>query len=86
MNMLIWAIQVAGLNRAKIRDILAYRTKPWKGVTGDITLSSCLDDVGEVYLVKREKGQWNFYSREDLKIPIPQDYKVSSLPANDRLR
>ena len=27
MNMLIWAIQVAGLNRAKIRDVLAYRTQ-----------------------------------------------------------
>jgi len=28
MNMLIWAVQVAGLNQAKIRDLLAYRTKP----------------------------------------------------------
>ncbi len=37
MNMLIWAIQVAGLNRAKIRDVLAYRQKPWPGVTGDIS-------------------------------------------------
>ena len=27
MNMLIWAIQIAGLNRAKIRDVLAYRTQ-----------------------------------------------------------
>ncbi|MBN1805194.1 MAG: ABC transporter substrate-binding protein [Sedimentisphaerales bacterium] len=89
MNMLIWAVQVAGLNRAKIRDILAYRAKPWKGVTGDITLSSCLDDAGDVYLVKREKGRWNFYSREDLKIPrdyIPPTDRVSSISAVDRLR
>jgi len=28
MNMLIWSIQLAGLNRAKIRDVLAYRTEP----------------------------------------------------------
>jgi ABC-type branched-subunit amino acid transport system substrate-binding protein len=69
MNMLIWAVQAAGLNRAKIRDILAYRAKPWKGVTGDIVLSACHDDVGEVYLARRENGRWNFYSREDLKIP-----------------
>jgi len=69
MNMLIWAIQVAGLNRAKIRDILAYRTKPWKGVTGEIVFSACHDDVGEVYLAKRENSRWNFYSREDLKVP-----------------
>lgn len=89
MNMLIWAVQVAGLNRAKIRDVLAYRVKPWKGVTGDITLSSVLDDVGDVYLAKRENDQWNFYSREDLKIPrdyIPRRDKISSLPATDRLR
>jgi branched-chain amino acid transport system substrate-binding protein len=69
MNMLIWAVQVAGLNRAKIRDLLAYRTKPWQGVTGDVILSACLDDVGDVYLAKRENGKWNYYSRQDLKIP-----------------
>jgi ABC-type branched-subunit amino acid transport system substrate-binding protein len=89
MNMLIWAVQVVGLNRAKIRDVLAYRVKPWEGVTGDITLSSVLDDIGDVYLVKRENSQWNFYSREDLK--IPRDYilrpdKLSSMSATDRLR
>jgi ABC-type branched-subunit amino acid transport system substrate-binding protein len=69
MNMLIWAAQVAGLNRAKIRDVLAHRTRPWKGVTGDIMFSACHDDVGEVYLTKRENGKWKFYSRKDLKIP-----------------
>jgi len=47
MNMLIWGIQVAGLNRAKIRDVIAYRTKPWPGVTGDIPLSGCLDADSE---------------------------------------
>jgi ABC-type branched-subunit amino acid transport system substrate-binding protein len=72
MNMLIWAVQVAGLNRAKIRDVLAHRTKPWEGVTGDIRLSAVLDDVGDVYLAKRENGQWNFYSRKDLQIPQDQ--------------
>jgi len=69
MNMLIWAVQVAGLNRAKIRDMVAHRSKPWKGVTGDISLSAALDDMGEVFLAKYEKGQWNYYSREDLRIP-----------------
>jgi ABC-type branched-subunit amino acid transport system substrate-binding protein len=81
MNMLIWAVQVAGLNRAKIRDVLAHRSKSWKGVTGDITLSACLDDVGDVYLAKRENGQWNFYSREDLR--IPQD-KLQPVAAGQR--
>ncbi len=79
MNMLIWAVQVAGLNRAKIRDVLAHRTRPWKGVTGDIMLSACHDDVGDVFLTKRENGKWKFYSRKDLK--IPRDY----IPLRDRI-
>jgi branched-chain amino acid transport system substrate-binding protein len=69
MSMLIWAIQVAGLNRAKIRDVLAYRTQPWHGVTGEIVFSAALDDIGEVYLAKYENGKWNYYSRQDLAIP-----------------
>ncbi|MGB2861695.1 MAG: ABC transporter substrate-binding protein [Sedimentisphaerales bacterium] len=79
MNMLIWAVQVAGLNRAKIRDVLAYRTTPFRGATGDIMLSACLDDVGDVYLAKWENGNWKFYSREDLE--IPRDY----IPPRDRV-
>ena len=69
MNMLIWAIQAAGLNRARIRDLLAYRTKPWPGVTGSIPLSACLDDLGEVFLARCEGGTWKYYSRKDLDIP-----------------
>lgn len=68
MNMLIWAIQHAGLNRAKIRDVMAYMPV-WPGVTGDIRLSATLDDVGEVFLARYEKGGWKFYSREELGIP-----------------
>lgn len=68
-NMLIWAIQHAGLNRAKIRDLLAYMGRPWPGVTGDIPLSSAMDDAGEVFLTRFEKGQWKFFSRQDLGIP-----------------
>jgi len=69
MNMLVWAVQTVGLNRAKIRDVLANMTRPWPGVTGDIALSPALDDVGEVYLVRFEDGDWRFYSREELEIP-----------------
>jgi len=69
MNMLIWAVQVAGLNRAKIRDVLAYRAKPWPGVTGDIPLSAVMDDAGEVFLARRENGAWKYYSRKDLDQP-----------------
>lgn len=79
MNMLIWATQVAGLNRAKIRDVLAYLPHPWPGVTGDIPLSACLDDVGDTYLARRENGAWKYYSRADLA--IPKGY----IPPRDRL-
>ena len=79
MSMLIWAVQVAGLNRAKIRDVLAYRSTPWKGVTGDIIFSACLDDLGDAFLAKREDGAWKYYSREDLDIP------QGHIPARDRV-
>jgi branched-chain amino acid transport system substrate-binding protein len=79
MNMLIWAIQVAGLNRAKIRDVLAYRTKPWPGVTHDIPFGAAMDDLGEVFLAKYENGGWRYYSRDELK--IPRGY----VPARDRV-
>lgn len=68
-NMLIWAIQTAGLNRAKIRDVLSYRAEPFPGVTGDIPLSSAMDDAGEVYLARFESGAWKYYSRDDMGIP-----------------
>jgi ABC-type branched-subunit amino acid transport system substrate-binding protein len=82
MNLLIWATQVAGLNRAKIRDVLAYRSKPWPGVTGDIPLGAALDDIGEVFLARFENGGWRYYSREDLDIPrgyIPPRDRVSRM-------
>lgn len=71
MNMLIRAVQVAGLNRAKIRDVLAYAHEPFPGVTGDIPFSSVLDDIGEVFLARFEKGTWRYYSREQLQVPKP---------------
>jgi branched-chain amino acid transport system substrate-binding protein len=79
MNMLIWGIQVAGLNRAKIRDVLAYRTKPWPGVTHDIPFGAALDDLGEVFLARFENGAWHYHSREDMN--IPRGY----IPARDRV-
>lgn len=69
VNMLIWAIQTAGLNRAKIRDVIAHRSEPFPGVTGDIPLSAALDDAGDVFLARREGNRWHYYSRDDLGIP-----------------
>ena len=53
---------------------------PWPGVTGDIPFSAALDDLGEVFLARFEKGAWNYYSREQLGIPkgyIPKRDRVS---------
>ncbi|UCE62224.1 MAG: ABC transporter substrate-binding protein [Phycisphaerales bacterium] len=69
MNMLLWAVQTAGLNRAKIRDVIAHRPTPFKGVTGLIPLSACLDDLGEVFFAKAENGEFNYYSRKDWEVP-----------------
>jgi ABC-type branched-subunit amino acid transport system substrate-binding protein len=83
MNMLIWAIQVAGLNRAKIRDVLAYRTEPWPGISGDISLSAVLDDMGDVFLAKRENGQWKYYARDELNLPpLETAVRSAQTPAN----
>jgi branched-chain amino acid transport system substrate-binding protein len=79
MNMLLWSIQVAGLNRAKIRDLIAHLPHPWPGVTGDIVLSACLDDVGETTLARYEGGRWTYHTRQSLK--IPRGY----VPPRDRL-
>jgi len=80
MNLLIWAVRVAGLNRARIRDVMAYRTRPWPGVTGDIVFSASLDDVGQVSMARFENGKWNFLTREELQVPrgyIPDRDRVS---------
>jgi len=65
---MLWAINVAGLNRAKIRDLIAYLPHPWPGITGDIVFSACLDDVSDTYLATYERGAWKYVSRTDLGI------------------
>ena len=79
MNLMLWAINVAGLNRAKIRDLIAYLPHPWPGVTGDIVFSACLDDVADTYLAVFGDGGWKYVSRTDLG--IPKGY----IPPRDRL-
>jgi branched-chain amino acid transport system substrate-binding protein len=93
MNLMLWAIQVAGLNRARIRDVIAFLPHPWPGVTGDIVLSACLDDVADTYITTYRDGRWTYLSRTDLGIPkgyiAPRDRLnreaesvVAAVPAN----
>jgi len=69
MSMIIEAIQLAGLNRAKIRDVLAHRSTPYQGVTGEIPFSAAMDDLGEVFLARVENGRWTYHTRQELAIP-----------------
>ncbi len=69
MNLMLWAINVAGLNRAKIRDLIAYLPHAWPGVTGDIVFSACLDDVADTYLATYKDGRWSYASRGELGVP-----------------
>ena len=71
MNMLLWATQVGGLNRARIRDVIAHMPHPWPGVTGDIELSATLDDVSETSLARFDQGRWVYLSPEDLGLEQP---------------
>jgi ABC-type branched-subunit amino acid transport system substrate-binding protein len=79
MNLMLWAIQAAGLNRAKIRDLIAHLPHPWPGVTGDLVFSACLDDVGDTTLARYENGQWTYHTRQQLQ--VPRGY----VPPRDRL-
>ena len=47
----------------------SHRPDEFVGVTGAIPLSACLDDLGEVFLARVEKGRYRYYSRADLAIP-----------------
>lgn len=85
MNLLLWSIQVAGLNRARIRDVVAHVPLPWPGVTGDIQLSATLDAVSDTYLARFEDGRWVYLSREDLDLaavrpPEPRTAVVTAGP------
>ena len=68
MNLMLWAVNVAGLNRARIRDLVAFLPHAWPGVTGDIVFSACLDDVADTYLAMFKDGTWKYVSRTDLGI------------------
>ncbi len=59
MNMLIEAIDRAGLNRVRIRNELAAMLE-YEGVSGRIVLDNTFNDVGAVYLGRVEEGRFVF--------------------------
>ncbi len=63
MNILLKAIQTAGLNRAKIRDVLTdMKTfQGYEGVTGKVVFDASWNDIGSVYMAEVKNGKYIFY-------------------------
>lgn len=59
MTILIDAIRVAGLNRARIRDVLA-SLESYQGITGEIIFDATLNDIGPICLAEVRDGRFHF--------------------------
>ncbi len=77
MNMLLAAIEEAGLNRALIRDALAERRKKiFRGVTGEIPLNDIYTDAGPIALAELKNGEWVYMTEEEAGIHLPRIVEV----------
>jgi branched-chain amino acid transport system substrate-binding protein len=63
MNIIIEAIQKAGLNRVLIRDILTdMKTfQGYEGVTGKIVFDATWNDVGPIFMARVQNGKFDFF-------------------------
>ena len=63
MNLIIKAIQDAGLNRALIRDLLTDRKtyQGYEGITGKIILDASWNDIGSIWMTKVRDGEFVFF-------------------------
>ncbi|HAX93060.1 MAG TPA: hypothetical protein DCY25_03770, partial [Bacteroidales bacterium] len=62
INMIILAINKAGLNRALILDVLTdYKTfKDWKGVTGEVIFDATYNNIRPIFMAKVINGKIEF--------------------------
>ena len=69
MNILIQSIEIAGLNRAKIRDVMLDNEtfQGYEGVTGTMYFDASWNDIGEIYMVKIEDGEFVYFPRPEFK-------------------
>lgn len=67
MNILIKSIEKAGLNRAKIRDVLLdlETFQGYEGVTGKMYFDASWNEIGEIYMVKIENGKFVYFPRPE---------------------
>jgi branched-chain amino acid transport system substrate-binding protein len=69
INIIIQSIETAGLNRAKIRDVmLDLKTyQGYEGVTGTMYFDASWNDIGEIFMVKIEDGEFVYFPRPKFK-------------------
>jgi branched-chain amino acid transport system substrate-binding protein len=62
-NILIKAIEKAGLNRVLIRDLLTdMKTfQKYKGITGEIVFDDSWNDIGQIWMAEIKNGKFSFY-------------------------
>jgi hypothetical protein len=63
MNILIQAIQKAGLNRVLIRDLLTdLKTfQGYRGITGEIIFDASWNDIGPIWMAEVRDGKYEFF-------------------------
>jgi ABC-type branched-subunit amino acid transport system substrate-binding protein len=63
MNILIAAIQKAGLNRALIRDLLTdLKTfQGYRGITGEIIFDASWNDIGPIWMTRVRDGRYHYF-------------------------
>lgn len=73
MNILISAIRQAGLNRVLIRDLLTdHETfQGYNGITGKITFDASWNDIGPIWMVEIENGEFIYSATPDIKMQRP---------------
>jgi ABC-type branched-subunit amino acid transport system substrate-binding protein len=69
MNMIIKSIETAGLNRAKIRDVLLDSGifQGYKGASGQMYFDASWNDIGEIYMTEIKNGEFKYFKRPEYK-------------------
>lgn len=80
MNLIIQAIQKAGLNRVLIRDVLTdLKTfQNYPGITGKIVFDDSWNDIGDIFMASIHNGKFEFTPSP----PMDPKEKVSSKTGN----
>ena len=70
MNLIIEAVQKAGLNRVLIRDTLSdLKTfQGYQGVTGEIILDQSWNDIGDIFMAEVKNGKFEFSPTPHMEI------------------